>query len=316
MRILRAAHLGFCFGVRNALDLAFHPPTPSPLTILGDLVHNPAVLDRLRCHGLQTVAHPDDVRTPAVLITAHGAANRTVASLRRRGFEVHEATCPLVRYAHEAVLALAQAGYHPVIVGQCGHIEVRGLTGDLDAFDVVLTEADVDRLAERPRFGVAAQTTQPVARVQALAARLAARFPRAEVRVTDTVCRATKDRQAAAEALARSCDAVVAIGGARSNNTRELVATCRRHCARVHHVECELDLRRDWFRPTDTVGVTAGTSTPDETIAAVERQLRVWAAEDAALAARRRSNAAGYAERPGAYANAAVVERDGALVPA
>jgi 4-hydroxy-3-methylbut-2-enyl diphosphate reductase len=246
---------------------------------LGDLVHNPVILDRLRRNGLQSAPVPEALSTPAVLITAHGTSNRTLNDLRRRGFEVHEATCPLVRHAHQAVLSLARSGFHPVIVGQRDHAEVRGLTGDLDAFDVVLAESDVDEIEARSRFGVIAQTTQPVARVQALAARLADRFPSSEVRVVDTVCRPTKDRQEAAETLARECDVVVVIGGARSNNTRELVTTCRRYCARVHHVEGSAGLKREWFGKDDTVGVTAGTSTPDETIAAVEQQLRGWAAE-------------------------------------
>ena len=137
-----------------------------------------------------------------------------------------EATCPLVRVAHRAVADLARTGYHPVVVGKRDHVEVRGLTEDLDDFDVVLSEADVFELKERPRFGVAAQTTQPIEKVRALVELIRRRFPASEVRFIDTVCQPTKQRQNAAIELAQQSDVVVVIGGAHSNNTRELVRTC------------------------------------------------------------------------------------------
>jgi 4-hydroxy-3-methylbut-2-enyl diphosphate reductase len=211
------------------------------------------------------------------MITAHGASDRAMQSLRDRGLDVIEATCPLVKLAHMAVRHLVRDGYHPVIVGQRHHVEVRGLTGDLDEFDVVLDEADVQRLVERPRFGVAAQTTQPLERVRWLTGLIRQRFPQAEVKLVDTVCRPTKDRQTAAIELAQSSDVVIVIGGAASNNTRELAARCAQHCARVHHVQTADDLCADWFRPTDRVGLTAGTSTPDGIINAVEARLREMA---------------------------------------
>ena len=135
---------------------------------------------------------------------------------------------------------------------------------------MVLSEADVDALEERPRFGVAAQTTQPVERVQRLLLRIRQRFPRSEVRFIDTVCQPTKQRQSAAIELAQRSDVVLVIGGAHSNNTRELVATCSRYCARVHHVQSAADLRIEWFAGAGAVGITAGTSTPDHAIDEVE----------------------------------------------
>jgi len=177
-----------------------------------------------------------------------------------------EATCPLVHVAHRAVAALVRDGYHPVIIGQRAHVEVRGLTDDLADFDVVLSEEDVLALDEHPRIGIAAQTTQPLERVRHLVALIRQRFPQSNVRFIDTVCQPTKQRQNAALELARQCDVVIVIGGATSNNTRELVNTCRQYCSRVHHVQTEADLRPDWFRGAGTVGITAGTSTPDQVI--------------------------------------------------
>src|SRR5919199_6515739 len=168
MRILRAAHLGMCFGVRDAIALALDQADAGPLTILGDLVHNPTVLRALEAKGIavaQDVAH---VTTPTLMVTAHGTSRRVLARTRALGLTVVEATCPLVRVAHRAVTALARDGYHIVIVGQRDHVEVRGLTGDLDRCDVVLEDDDVLALEEHPRFGVAAQTTQPVEKVRRL----------------------------------------------------------------------------------------------------------------------------------------------------
>lgn len=275
MQILRAAHLGMCFGVRDAIDLALGQSRP--ITVLGDLVHNPSVLQQLRSQGVQTVHDVADVVTPAVLITAHGTSRKTVAELQGRGLDVVEATCPLVHVAHRAVAALVADGFHPVIIGQRQHVEVRGLTGDLAEFDVVLTADDVRRLASRPRFGVAAQTTQPIERVRALVALLRECFPGSEVRFVDTVCQPTKQRQSAAEALARQADVVIVVGGAHSNNTRELAATCARHCARVHQVQGPAELRGEWLENAAVVGLTAGTSTPDAVIDAVEDRLRALA---------------------------------------
>jgi 4-hydroxy-3-methylbut-2-en-1-yl diphosphate reductase len=273
MRIIRADHLGMCFGVRDAIALALQQAASEPLTVLGDLVHNETVLAKLRARGIQIVQQVAAVETRTVMITAHGASEKALGRAHERGLAVMEATCPLVRLAHRAVLKLAREGYHPVIVGKREHIEVRGLTEDLADFDVVLSEADVFELRERARFGVAAQTTQPIERVRELVRLVRERFPHAEVRFIDTVCRPTKQRQHSALELSQQADVVVVIGGAHSNNTQELVRTCGRYCGRVHHVQTAHDLREEWFEGAQTVGVTAGTSTPDAAIEEVERWL-------------------------------------------
>ena len=195
MRVIRAKHLGMCFGVRDAIELAHERAEAGPLTILGDLVHNDAVLKDLRARGIAVAHDPGSVATHTVMVTAHGASERALAKTRALGLQVVEATCPLVRVAHRALAALVRDGYHPVIIGQRNHVEVRGLTCDLDAFDVVLDERDVQGLRDRPRIGVAAQTTQPVERVKTLVSLIRRRFPQSDVRFIDTVCRPTKERQ-------------------------------------------------------------------------------------------------------------------------
>ena len=277
MKIIQAEHLGMCFGVRDAIALAERTAGREPLTILGDLVHNETVLAGLRARGVRIAQTPAEVATATVMITAHGASDRAIAGARAQGLNVLQATCPLVHFAHRTLRQLVDAGFHPVIIGQRDHVEVRGLTGALAVFDVVLSAEDVNRLPPRARLGVVAQTTQPLDKVNHLVGLIRRRFPQSEICFRDTVCQPTKQRQQAAVELARAVDVVIVIGGANSNNTRELVASCRRHCDRVHHVQTAADLRPEWFDPEGTVGITAGTSTPDEVIRAVTNWLEEMA---------------------------------------
>jgi len=263
-----------CFGVRDAVALALEHADTGPLTILGDLVHNPTVLGALQARGISVTREVAHVTTPTLMVTAHGTSERTLAYVRSLGLTVVEATCPLVKVAHRAAATLARQGYHVVIVGQRDHVEVRGLTGDLDRCDVVLEDDDVLALEHHARIGVVAQTTHAVERVRRLVALIRDRFPQSEVRLIDTVCKPTKDRQSAAVAMARDADVVIVVGGQSSNNTRELVKTCSRHCARVHHVQTDSDVQPEWFDGASTVGLTAGTSTPDEIIDRVEARIR------------------------------------------
>jgi 4-hydroxy-3-methylbut-2-en-1-yl diphosphate reductase len=270
MKTIRADHYGMCFGVREAIQLALRHACQESLTVLGELVHNERVLDQLRQHGVRLESHPEAVLTRTVMVTAHGTSQRTLQRARDQGLQVLEATCPLVRLVHRTVANLVREGFHPVIIGKPTHVEVKGLTDDLATYDVVDKVEDVGRMSEHARLGVVAQTTQPIDKVRQLVELIRRRFPRAELRFIDTVCQPTKQRQAAAIELAQHVDVVVVVGGAHSNNTRELVATCQQHCARVHLVHATEDLKPEWFVGAQIVGLTAGTSTPDDTIKEVE----------------------------------------------
>ncbi len=274
MKVMMADSLGMCFGVRDAVAMALSSPHRSDLTILGELVHNTEILRRLREAGIQSVPSIDTpVETSRVMITAHGAATGVVERLRARGLRVEEATCPLVAHAHRQLQRLVAQGYFPVVIGHPHHVEVRGLVGDLDEYAVISSEEEVPRLAGRPRLGVVSQTTQPVEFVRRIVDRFRAAFPDAEVRFVDTICQPTKERQSAARRLASLCPVVIVIGGRNSNNTRQLVRTCEAEGARAHQVETAADLRPEWFIDTDTVGLTAGTSTPDAVIQEVHDAL-------------------------------------------
>lgn len=274
MRILRAKHLGMCFGVRDAIDLAVNTAANEPLTILGDLVHNDTVLAFLRSKGIRVERQLESVKTETAMVTAHGASQQSMRQAREQGHKIIEATCPLVHFAHRAIEELVRAGFHPVIIGKRDHVEVRGITNDLKAYDIVLSTDDILELTERPRYGVVAQTTQPIEKVQSLVLCLRNRFPKSEVRFTDTVCQPTKQRQSAAIEIAQESDVVVVAKKSNNNNTHQLVATCRRFCNHVYHIQNAEDLRKEWFYRAQIVGLTAGTSTPDSVIDEVETRLK------------------------------------------
>ena len=271
--VLRAEHLGMCFGVRDAINFAQSKVAEHPITVMGELVHNNTVLNDLKKRGVRFKDKPEQVETKSAMITAHGASNRTRNRAKAAGLQISDATCPLVHYAHKQIRELTAIGYHPIIIGRLGHVEVRGLTEDLTEWDVVLSEEGIDALESRPRFGVVAQTTQPIAHVRSMVKYLKSGFPNSEVRFVDTVCKPTKQRQSAAEKLARKSDVVLVVGGINSNNTHELTRTCRRFCERVHHVQGPDEILAEWLFDTGTLGITAGTSTPDQLIDAVENRV-------------------------------------------
>jgi 4-hydroxy-3-methylbut-2-enyl diphosphate reductase len=276
-----AKHHGMCFGVRDALRATHDAAKAAPITVLGQLVHNPIVDAHLQTLGVRRgeLADSPQADTRDVVITAHGAADGQREALRKGGYRITDTTCPLVRKAHEALRLLVESGYLPVVIGQASHVEVRGLTGDFPQAVVILSEDDLDRIPRHSKLGVISQTTQPLARVLALVDVLKQRQPHAEVRFVDTVCHPTKQRQSALEELCAECDTVVVIGGRNSNNTRQLVETATRLGSIAHQVERAEELETAWFRRAEHVGVTAGTSTLDETVRAVMDRLQVIATE-------------------------------------
>jgi 4-hydroxy-3-methylbut-2-enyl diphosphate reductase len=292
MRIILADHFGMCFGVRDAIAQAEKLALQGPLTILGELVHNPVVRERLRGQGigetsLDQTRHgtsPSDWRTRStstrIMITAHGASNKKRTEWRAAGFDVADGTCPLVHHAHEQLKQLVAAGFFPVVVGKPGHVEVEGLIGDFPESVVVCAREDVSQLPQRARYGIISQTTQPIDFVKEIVDFVRRAHPDAEVRFVDTVCKPTKDRQSALRKLIGIADAIVVVGGHGSNNTRQLAETCRAAGKTAFHIERADELRADWFAGIDMVGLTAGTSTLPETVDAVhERLLEISSAQ-------------------------------------
>ncbi len=276
MQVIRAEALGMCFGVRDALTVLDQVAEPSRVTVHGELVHNEVVQERIRSRGFATVE--EDQRggvpaTPEVLITAHGISDTERARLEASGKILRDTTCPLVQRAHRAALALQRQGYFVVVIGRRGHVEVRGIVEDLESYVVVQSPEEVVAYPH-DRLGVICQTTATERNVRTVREALAARNPQAqEIRFVDTVCRPTKLRQRALERLLDQVDAMVVVGGQNSNNTRELATRCRERGIPAYHVQGPDDLDPSWFDGCDILGLSAGTSTLDETIDAVHQAL-------------------------------------------
>jgi 4-hydroxy-3-methylbut-2-enyl diphosphate reductase len=276
MRVIRADVLGMCFGVRDALEVAAAVAEPSRVTIFGQLVHNAMVQDQLMAQGFSTT-HPHSLsasppETPVVLITAHGISNRERRRLESAGKHLLDTTCPLVARVHQAAWQLQAEGYHVLVIGRKGHVEVEGIVGDLDNFDVIECADDVRSYSSR-RLGIVCQTTMTERRVAELRDLVGVRNPHAEIRFVDTVCLPTKEHQRALERLIEAVEAVVVVGGSNSNNTIELVARCRERGRPVLHVQSAAELDPAWFVGLTRVGLTAGTSTMAATIDEVHRAL-------------------------------------------
>lgn len=286
MQILRADELGMCFGVRDALAVLDRVAAPADVTIHGELVHNPEVLQLLDRRGFRR--SPEAVRevppTPFVMVTAHGVSERERARLAAAGKHIVDTTCPLVQKAHDAARALAAEGRRLVVIGRRDHVEVRGIVEDHAQAIVVAGTADVVRWPEA-RLGVVQQTTTQVEVAEAVVAAIRAANPHADVRAVDTICSPTKARIDALQRLLPRVDALVVVGGHDSNNTRQLVQRGERSGVRTLHVANARELQAAWFDGVRAVGLTAGTSTLARTIDEVHGWLARLAAQRAGRSA-------------------------------
>lgn len=274
-----AAHAGTCYGVQRALDMALAAAPQAGETAqvhtLGPLIHNPIVVRELAEAGVglaDTLADTlDDAASGTVIIRAHGVVPQVIEAARERGLDVVDATCPYVKKVHVAAERLVREGYRVLVVGEPGHPEVEGILGHAgDDAQVVSCAADADALPLKGKVGLVVQTTQTA---QNLAEVVASITPRVqELRVINTICAATSERQQAAAALANRCDCMVVVGGKNSGNTRRLAQICADVCERTHHIEEASELQAAWFTDAHHIGITAGASTPQEHIErAVER---------------------------------------------
>jgi 4-hydroxy-3-methylbut-2-enyl diphosphate reductase len=275
VRIIRARAYGFCFGVRDALVAARHTPDPAGVTIFGELVHNEQVLHELNARGFRQVAEADrtlPIAGDRVLITAHGISDASRGQLLAAGKQLIDTTCPLVRRVHAAAQQLASAGRHVIVIGQPGHVEVRGIVEDLPSWSVFATPDDV-RDTRHARLGIVCQSTTRPEIAAAVRNRIAECQPDADIAFADTICQPTRDRQAAVRELLREATVLIVVGGCRSNNSRALVEQARQRGVTAHLVQTADDVPAAWFRDDDVVGLTAGTSTPDDAIEAVAARL-------------------------------------------
>ncbi len=275
MQVLRAAALGMCFGVRDALERIAEVDEPQDTTIHGELVHNEEVAQDLARRGFQQT--PEESRqslpvTGTVVITAHGVSDRERQRLLAAGKQLIDTTCPLVRRVHLAAQELQRQGYLVIVIGRPGHVEVEGIVGDL-CDCVVVPDEQAAANYHAPRLGIVCQTTTPPDEARRVVRAIEHRNPGTQVRFIDTICQPTRERQQAVQELLDKVEALVVVGGRHSNNTRQLVGLATARGVPVAHVQTAADLDAAWLARFEVVGLTAGTSTLPETVEEVYQAL-------------------------------------------
>ena len=277
MDVMVAQSAGFCYGVKRAVDMARDTAhRGEPCVMLGSIIHNANVVAELEALGMRKAESWQEVLPgETVVIRSHGVTPQVLAAVEDRGFSVVDATCPHVSRAQHAAAELAAEGCRVIVVGEAGHPEVEGLTAWAEEaggkVDVVAAPEEIPEGLYDP-VGVVAQTTQRRENLEAVVAAL--REAGLAPIVKNTICSATRQRQEAAADLASAVDAMVVIGGRNSSNTTRLAEVCALTCPRTFHIESADELDPAAFAGCRRVGVTAGASTPENQIAAVEAFLR------------------------------------------
>lgn len=255
-----ASHAGFCFGVRRAVEAA---EKAAPAVTLGPIIHNPQVVSRLESLGVRSVERVEEIPSGArAIIRSHGVSREVMEALNARGLTVIDATCPFVARIHEMARAASEAGVPLIVIGESHHPEVCGILGwTRGAHYAVRTPEDVDRLPEMERALIVSQTTMVESEFRALCAQIERKVRLPDVRMT--ICPATRDRQSECMALARTADRMIVIGGRDSSNSRKLYALAAQLCPQTSFIESADEFKGLKISPTDTIGITAGASTPD-----------------------------------------------------
>jgi (E)-4-hydroxy-3-methyl-but-2-enyl pyrophosphate reductase len=269
-----ARRTGFCYGVREAIDMAKEASAAGKTThTLGQVVHNEGVVRDLQSLGIQTVETLDDVdQGAAVVIRAHGVKPEVMARAQARGLEVIDGTCTWVIQEQKELRKLVEEGYTIVLLGTPKHPEVVGLLGFAPDAIVVDEEEDWDRIPRRKKMALLSQSTQPPWKFEKLAAFMVGRSH--ELKIVNTVCPVTIRRQEDTLETAREVDLMVVVGGRSSANTKELTRLCGIAGTRAIQIESVRDLKdATAFKGARIVGVTGGTSTPIEDLHAVAQRI-------------------------------------------
>ena len=258
-----ARYAGVCYGVERALGMAEKAADEArkPVNTLGPLIHNPLVVNDLKSIGVGTASNVSEGEEGTLIIRAHGVVPSVVEEARTRGLDVLDATCPYVKKVHNAAERLVREGYQLIVVGESGHPEVEGIMGHVgDDAHVVSVPGDLDAIDLSRKVGVVVQTTQTPGALADVVAELSKRTM--DLRVINTICSATQERQDSAAELAHRVDAMNVVGGKNSGNKRRLDENCTAACPKTHHIEDASEIEPAWFDGASHIGVTAGASTP------------------------------------------------------
>lgn len=288
MQIHLARSAGFCFGVRRAIKIARElASSPQATCMLGDLVHNEAVISELEASGLRKIKRLQPGRgvvglgRPTLLLRAHGAARDTVAQAKRYGYRLVDATCPMVREIHRIARAMDRQRWRLIVIGDRQHEEVLGIAGQIARRAVVIDPAAPipwQKLRGMRKAAVVVQSTQNLDRVVPVVAQLRRRI--AEVRFFNTICNPTRMKQAEIKTMPLENDAMLIIGSRTSANTKRLYEISKGLNPRTYWIQAPEELAPRWFKGVRTLGITAGASTPDTTTQAVIARIRALTLPD------------------------------------
>lgn len=269
MKIFIAQHGGFCFGVTRAIQLAIEASRNGEVVYsLGQLIHNPQVVDDLFKKGVITVDNLRRVKNKNIIIRSHGIHPAILEKLKKENYNIIDATCPRVRRAQRFVEKLVREGYKVVIVGEKDHPEVRGLLGYGGDKAVIYNEK---MTVKEKRIGIVPQTTIEINRLQHAIYRL---IPDVlEMKIYNTICYETIHRLKEALNIVKKVDVMIIVGGKNSGNTTRLYEMCRA-VKPSYHIESESEIRPRWFRKVRRVGITAGASTPREQVKKIAQYIR------------------------------------------
>lgn len=295
-RVVVAKELGYCWGVRRALEIVeAAAATAGPIAPIGDVIHNPQVVERLRERGVEGAASVEEAAGRGfrrVAITAHGMGPHLAGEATGAGLELIDTTCPLVTKVQRLAQKLVRQGYFLVVYGDAYHPEVRGVIGWAGTTKAVAAKKVADLPWNAPRgttgegvltpprkVAVVSQTTKNVDELMTFAQALQAMvMPEGgEFRLCNTICEPTSERQNALKRLVERdhVDLILAIGGRKSSNTARLAEVGRALGVTSHHIERPDEIEASWLADAAVVGVTAGASTPDDVIEAVVAELVV-----------------------------------------
>ncbi len=289
MPVTVARHAGFCIGVQKAVEAAMRAADAAkrealPCWSLGEVIHNPCVVEELKARGVRVVASPDEAQGGYIILRSHGESQSVYARCEALGLQIVDCTCPFVRSVHKAVADYSSQGAPVIIVGDASHPEVRGTAGWCKGeVYVVSSDADIDALPPIERALAVSQTTLPQAQWEERAARLRQKVPMLTEK--PTICQATDERLASAKELAVRADCMVVVGGARSANTRKLFEACSQLCPRTCLVERAADIPPHFADiHTQHIGIAAGASTPDWSLKEVVNAMNDMEHKEQALA--------------------------------
>jgi (E)-4-hydroxy-3-methyl-but-2-enyl pyrophosphate reductase len=276
MIITVAKSAGFCFGVKRAIKIALETiQNAGSVEMLGDIVHNEQVVQEIEAAGIRNVQSLEAGANKTLLIRSHGAPESVYREAQQLGYHIVDATCPMVKEIHTIVRDRCSQGYRIIIIGDKQHDEVQGILGQIACDALVIEHAEavpLDAIRAIERAAVVVQSTQALANVHAILTVLEEHIP--EVVFSNTICRATRERQAEMKSLPLENDVVLVIGSKTSANTKRLYELAHATNKRSHLIQTRDDILPEWFTGASKVAVTAGASTPDQTIQGVIEALQ------------------------------------------